>query len=195
MRRSPPEEMESPCVEVRLKNGREAVLRTANRAAGLATAAMLLLTCPPQPKALMATLLLQETRSLWLGPVGRGSGSEQGSRASPFPETLTTPGELYQSGRASQNALCKLNCDLKKKKLAGECKSTTSLSSARISFCLPGTQLRGPSQTPHDKSSSSVETLGIPTLNSSGTSSALQDTTAGGRQCRRPQEGESPYPS
>lgn len=43
-------------------------------------------------------------------------------------------------------------------------------------------------------SSSSMETLGIPTLNSSGTSSVLQDKIAGGRQSRRPQEGESQHP-
>lgn len=94
--------MESPCLEVHPKNGTEGVLQAANRAAGLAAAVMLLLTCHPQPKALTATLLLKETRSLWLEPVGQGSGSKW---TSTFPETLTTPGELYQSGRGSQKCL------------------------------------------------------------------------------------------
>lgn len=79
--------------------------------------------------------------------------------------------------------------------MAGECQSTTILSSALISFCMTGTQLRRAlSRTAHGKnSSSSMETLGIATLNSSGTSSVLQDTTAGGWQSWRPQEGESQH--
>lgn len=137
---------------------------TANRAAGLATVVMLLLTCPPQPPCCW-----RKRRASGWSQWGEG----QGVCKCPGPPLSWDPYYTWRAvpvrSRVTKVPSTNLNCNLKK--MAGECKNQLPVwVQPRFHSACQEPSSGRPSQTAHDKnSSSSVETLGIPTLNSNGT--------------------------